>query len=151
MYVVLILQQYRVMRSFMFNICLKIRTLQISPNTFTQPRLLCCSEKSFDVSSIFSSLSLPHLGCLSGVDPELRHAVRLRQPLSLALLLLLLVETGQRGGRGSSHHVNSVTGIYGSPGYTEDLDTVPVVPEEQESVKFPVRLRGEATYWWYKG
>ena len=95
--------------------------------------------------------SLPYLGGLPGVDPELRHAVRLRQPLSLALLLLLLllVETGQGGGRAASHHVNSIT--YRSPGHTEDLDTVPVVPEEEESVKFPVRARGEATYWWYKG
>ena len=130
----------------MLNICLKIRTLQISPNTFTQPKLRCCSEESLDVNL---KLSLPYLGCLPGVNPELRQVVRLCQPLSLAILLLLLVETGQRGGRDSSHHVNSI--IYRPPSYTEDLDTIPVVPEEEGSVKFPVRPLWEATYWWYKG
>ena len=130
---------------------------------------MCCPEEGgpFDVNSIQSkavseklslSLSLSlYLSCcylgLPRVYPKLRHVVRLRHPLSLALLLVR-VEACQGGGWGPSHpshHVNSITGIYGSPGYTEDLDTVPVVPEEQESVKFPVRLRGEATYWWYKG
>ena len=58
--------------------------------------------------------------------------MRIRQPLSLVVLLVRM-ETGEGGGwRRPTNHVDSIT--YRPPGHTEDLDTISVVPEEDKAL-----------------
>ena len=69
--------------------------------------------------------------------------MRVAQPLSLTVLLVR-VETGQGRGRRSTNHVNSIT--HRAPGYTEHLDTISEVPEDDKPLVSQPDWRERSTY-----